>query len=860
MIRLYRALLRLYPASFRREYGDEMIALFVERDAAVGAWGRVGLLLEAVAEEVPHAVAVHFEVLRQDLRFAARSLTRARAFALTAVLVTAIGVGANTAAFSVADFVLLRPLPYPEPGSLVRLCEGPREGGGWGCMNQLSPANYRDFKAMSSSFEVLGAFYRNAANLVGGGEPQRVAIAAVTPEVLPLLGVSPRFGRVFGPDTELEEPAVVLSHGLWRSRFGGDPDAVGRTVELNGAPFRVIGVMPPDFHFPSRDVQVWTPLAFTAEDYEDRTNTYVEGVGRLMAGVTFEQARADLAAVAARLAEAYPDTNEETGASFFRLRDEMSPRYRVLLLGLCGASLCLLLLTCANLASLLLARAAGRERELAVRASLGAGRERLVRQLLTESFVLTLAGGVAGVVVAAAAVPLLTTLVPGSLPIAGRPGLDLRALGIGAAFTLVTGLGIGVVPALRAGGGWGWDALREGGRAGGGRKQRLRAWLVGLEVAVSVALLISAGLLIRAVWQVQSVDPGFEPESVLTLKTALPRPEYDSPVRRSTFYDEVLSGVRALPGVESAAYTTGLPMVMTGGIWPATTPGHEDRPDWASLRFITPGYFATLGIPMLRGRDVEAADTGDRPFVAVVSRSFAERHWPDDEPLGQTFDIAFQARTVVGVVDDVRVRGLERPSEPQVYLPAPQVPEGGLINYDPKDLVVRSAGDAMGLLPRIREIVAAADPDQPISDVRMLEGVVAGDTAARRAQLNVLAALAVIALLLAGVGIHGLLAFTVSQRSREIAVRLALGAAPAGVARLVLSDGLKLALFGIVPGVLGAYAAGRAMSSLLFGVEPADPVTIAAVVTLALLMTVAGSLLPTLRAVRLSPATAMKAD
>jgi putative ABC transport system permease protein len=865
VIRLYRALLHFYPASFRIEFGEEMAAVFAQRRAAAGPLARVGLLLEAVADIVPGAVALHWEVLHQDLRSTARTLRHSRGFALTAILVTALGVGANTAAFSVADFVLLRPLPFPKSQGLVRLCEGPPTGGGWGCMNQLSPANYRDFKDMSASFEIMGAFYRNAVNLVGGGDPQRLTIASMTSEVLPLLGVPPVLGRVLYPTNGGEPDArtAVLGYGLWQSRFGGDPDVLGRTVNLNGVPFQVIGVMPPTFHFPSRDVQLWTPLVLREEDFADRTNTYLEGVGRLRDGVTLEQARADLSVVAARLANEYPETNAETGISFFRMRDELSPRYRLLLMALCGASLCTLLLTCANLANLLLARAAARERELAVRAALGAGRERLVRQMITESVTLAAIGGAAGVVVAVLALPLLARLVPPTLPIAGQPSLDLRVLALAALFTGVTGLGFGLIPALRVSGRTGLAALREGTRSGGGRRQRLRTVLVTLEMAVSVVLLISCGLLIQAVWRVQATDPGFVPHQVLTLKTALPRPKYDSPVRRAEFYRRVLADVRALPGVQSAAYITGLPMVMTGGIWRVVIPGREvprDGSDAVSLRFVTSQFFRTLSIPLHSGRDVEDGDTGDRAYVAVVSESFVRRHWPDEDPLGKTFEFRDEVRVVVGVVGDVKVRGLERTNEPQLYLPAAQVPEGALINYDPKDLVIRHSAQGVALLPAVRRIVRAADPEQPISDVRTLEDVVAGETATRRAQLRVLGALAAIALVLAGVGIHGLLAYTVSQRSREIGVRLALGAEPAGVARMIMAEGMRLAVFGIVPGVAGAYAAARGMRALLFGVEPADPGTIAAVVGLALVMTVAGSLVPALRAVRVSPMSVMRSE
>ncbi len=856
MRKLYRALLRLYPEAFRAEYGHELTRAFEEsrrgRNGAASA-------LAALRDVVPNALLAHGDILLQDLRYALRTLNHARGFALTVVLVTALGVGANTATFSVADFVLLRPLPFPEPNALVRLCWGPHAGGGWGCMNQLSPANYRDYKDGTSSFHELGAFTGNAVNLVGAGEPQRLATTAVTSEVLPLLGVRPELGRVFNAADGGEEDAgsVVLSYGLWQSQFAGDPRVLGRSVNLNGIPFEVIGVMPPEFHFPTRDVQLWTHLVLREEDYADRDNNSLEGVARLKPGVTMEQARADLEVVAERLRRDYPEVNEDAGFSFFSLRDTMSPRYRLMLLGLIGASLCILLLTSANLANLLLARAGSRERELAVRAALGAGKERLVRQMVTESMILALAGGIAGLAIAAAAVPLLSLMVPSTLPVAGHPTLDVRVLVLAASFAALTGLGFGLVPALRAGGRTGFDGLRDGVRSGGGRKRRLRNVLVGLEVALSVVLLITSGLLIRAVWRIQSIDPGFAAERVITLKTTLPRPRYDVTERRMQFYTRVLTDVRALPGVQGAAYITGLPMVMTGRVTGVVIPGREVsatyRSDLASIRFVTPHYFQTMGIPMLRGRDVEEGDIQGRVPVAVISESFARQYWPDEDPLGRTFESRGGARTVVGVVGDVRVRGLERVSEPQLYVSAAQVPDAAFANDDPQDMVIRHSGDAGSLLAAVREIIRGADPEQPISALRTLQDVVAGETATRRAQLRVLGALAGLALLLAGIGIYGLLAYTVTQRSREIGVRLALGAEPTGVARMIAWQGMKLALVGLVPGVLAAYWAARGMRALLFGVEPADPATVLAVVGLVLLMTLAGSFLPVLRAVRVKP-------
>jgi len=808
-----------------------------------------------------NALAAQWDILKQDVRYTARTLKRSRGFALTAILVTALGIGANTAAFSVTDFVLVRPLPFPDSDTLVRLCEGPRRGGGWGCMNQLSPANFRDLKNDSSSFQAMGAFAGDAVNLVGGGEPRRVPIARLTAEVFPLLGVAPVLGRAFESDGSADLNTAVISYGLWQSQFGGVPGILGQTVNLSGATHTIIGVMPRTFYFPTRDVQLWTPLTFRDEDLANRTNTYIEGVGRLKPGISFEHARAELAMIAERLGRDFPDTNAETGVSFFRMRDTMSPRFRVMLITLSGASLCLLLLTCANLANLLLVRAAAHERELAVRAALGAGKARLVRQLVTESVAMTMIGGALGIFIAATTVPLFSTLVPATLPVAIQPSLDLRVLGLAAFFTALTALGFGVWPALRAGR-TGFAALRDGYRAGGGRKQRVRAVLVTVEVTTSVMLLITSGLLIRAVWRVQAIDPGFTANHVLTLRTALPRPKYDSPLRRSEFYDRVLPRVRALPDVQSAGFISGLPMVVTGLLTGVEMPGQPTgtRSAGVSHRWVTSQYFKAMGIPMLRGRDVDETDTRDRAGVAVVSAAFADRYWPGQDPIGKSFGHRGDTRTVVGVVGNVKVRGLERNSEPQMYLPAQQIRDARPQNFDPKDLVIRHSGQTDSLVTAIRQIVQAADPEQPISDVRTLEDVLAGETATRRAQLQVLGVLAAVAIVLCAVGIYGLLAYTVSQRAQEFGVRLALGAEPARVGRMILADGMRLAVIGIVPGALGAYLAGRAMSAMLFGVAPSDPATFGTAVGVALAMAFAGSVVPALRAVRVSPMSVLRAD
>jgi predicted permease len=482
--------------------------------------------------------------------------------------------------------------------------------------------------------------------------------------------------------------------------------------------------------------------------------------------------------------------------------------------------------------------------------------------MFTESLVLALVGGVAGVLVATVAVPLLSHLVPTTLPLAEPPRVDLRALLIAGAFTAVTGIGFGLIPAAVVGR-TGFTALRDGTRGSGGRRQRLRAALVTIEVAVSVVLLVASGLLIRAVWKVQGVDPGFASERVLTLRTALSPARSADSLRRTDFYDRVLAGVRSLPGVKAAAYTSGLPMVLTGGIAGVEIPGREvrsRRTEGVSLRYVTPQLFSALGIPIVQGRSVNDGDRIGRPRVAVVSESFGRVYWPNDNPIGKTFKVRGLEPTVVGVVRDIKVRGLERTNEPQLYMAAAQAPSqvGGL--YIPKDLVVRTSNASEALLPSVRDVIRRVDPEQPVSDVRLLTEVVAGQTADRRAQLRILSALAAVALLLTGIGIHGLLAFMVAQRSREIGVRLALGAEPGRVARMIVGEAARLALLGGIPGILIAYGAARAMSALLFGIPPGDPLSLTVGALLVMLVTLVGALAPASRAVKVDPIIAMRAD
>ncbi len=862
-MRLYRALLLLYPASFRHEYGEEMRAVFARRRRDSSSFfAVVALWIETLLDIITNAFAVHADILRQDVRYALRTLARTPGFTMTAIVVAALGIGATTAAFTMIDHVRIHPFPFADQDRLVRISE---DHGARGSDWDMSPANYRDWKQMNRSFETMAAFHAISVNMIGQGEPQRIDGATVNAEMFPMLGVAPLMGRHFEPadDRDGAPGTLLIGYSLWQNLFGGDPAALGRKVILDDAPYTIVGVMPENFYFPSREAQLWTVMRFQPQDFEHRSNCYIYAIGKLKPGVTLAQARADMRLVTGRLARAYPNDLAHTGATMYLLRDALSPQSLLMLKVLLGAALCVLLISCTNLANLLLARAMTRRRELAVRAALGAGRERIVRQMLTESLLLALAGGVLGIAIARSALPLLARLVPVSLPIAEVPSIDLRVLAFALLATCATGLAFGVVPALRLSRRDDADGLREGSRAGvGGRRERLRSGLVVAEVAGSIVLLVSCGLLIRALWRIQAVDPGFRTDHILTLRTALPEPRYDDRARREAFYRRVLDPARQLPGVTGAAYISFLPMRMRGGLWPVEIQGRpqplSDR-ESASLRFVTPGFFSVLGIPLLSGRDVSESDSFDRPFVAVVSASFVRRYFGGDNPLGRHFDFGVHDRTIVGVVGDVRVRGLERASEPQVYLSYKQENKESDW-YAPKDLVVRTKGDPTSVAPALRRIIREADPEQPVSDVQPLSEIVGKETTSRSVQAIVLGCFALIAFLLAAIGIHGLLSFAVANRTQEIGVRMALGARSADILGMTLRDGFVLAGIGTIVGAALAYAAGRALQSLLAGIQPGDLATFAAAIAAAVVMTIAGSLLPAMRAIRVDPVTAIRAE
>jgi putative ABC transport system permease protein len=871
----YRVLLHLFPASFRHEYGNEMAAVFArELREATGVFSQAAFWTRTIVDVVFNAAQVHTDILLQDLKYAIRSLRRTPGFTITAVLVAALGIGATTATFSIADHVLLRPLPFAQPDRLVKLWET-KVAQGYGRL-EPSPPNYRDWKRTAKSFAGIEAYTQDGASLVGVGDPQRIAGARTTGSVFQMLGVQAAMGRVIVDSdvaAETQNP-LVISDGLWRSRFGADASIIGRTVSLDDATYVVVGVMPPSFYFPARGTDFWRPLRFVPQNGDDdRGNHYLQVLARLKDGISLADARSEMTVIAAQLQRQYPREQTDSSANVNAWRDEVSQQPRMLLMALVGASICVLLIACTNLANLLMSRALARRPELALRAAVGASIDRLVRQMLTDSLLVAGAGGILGIIVSIISAPLVVRMVPTALPIAEVPPIDLRMLLVAAAVTLTTGVGFGVIPALRTGRKTDASALREGSRGGTGRgTERLRSALVVAEIVASVVLLVSAGLLIQALTKVQQVDPGFRAENALTLRTTLPRPKYILTERRAQFYDRVIGDVQALPGVRKAAYISFLPMTMRGGIWPILTtvpdpqssqgfvaPDPRDQRN-ASLRFVTPGFFETIGTPILVGRDVSTSDTRETRLVAVVSQSFARQQFPNQDPLGQGFAIGFGARTIVGVVGDIRVRGLERDSEPQVYLPAAQMRDGQLGFYAPQDLVIRSTVPPSTLMAAVRSIVAKADPQQPIANMRPLEEVLALETAPRLVQLRVIGAFAVAAFVLAAIGIHGLLGFTVSARGREIGVRMALGAKSLDILKMVVGRSLWLAVIGVTIGVVLAYAAGRSMQSLLAGVDPSNLTVFGAAVLLSLLMTFAGSLLPAVRAVRIDPLTATRAE
>ena len=806
------------------------------------------------------------ETFWQDLRFGFRQLLGKPGFAAIATLSLALGIGANTAIFSLVDAVLLRPLPFHDPDRLVVVWEDAAKIGF--PRNTPAPANYADWKARNRVFEDMAAITWRGFNLTDEGEPEKVEAQAVTANFFPLLGVKPDLGRVF--NREEDQPGrnnvAVISYGLWQRRFGGDPALIGKEILLDGQKYMVIGVMPSGFQFLSKEVGLWVPAAFSPQELANRGSHYLTVVARLKPEVALQEARADVAAITQRINRDNPVSwsGFELGSVVISLREQLAGDVRPALITLLVAVGFVLLIACANIANLLLARGAARFREVAVRTALGAGRGRIVRQLLTESVSLAVAGGLAGLLFAWSCFSFLKQIIPDNMALNAGVRIDARIFGFTLLLSFLTGIVFGLAPALQAAKIDLNEALKQGGgRTGtGAGHRRLRSALVVIEIALALVLLVGAGLLIRAFLRLRALDVGVDPENVLTLRTMLPRNKYGELPKRDAFYLQVLERVRALPGVVSAGYTTAMPLTWKGGTNGFSIEGRGQGPGQdAQSRQVSAGYMETMGVKLRQGRFLDERDDAQAQPVAVINETMARQFWPGEGALGKRFKLGpFDSQnpwvTVVGVVGDVKEMGLEAPAKAEMFFPYQQLPR--MLWNMPRDLAVRTTGDPMSVAAAARQAVWSVDRNQPVSNVRTMNEILAEEVAQRRIGMTLLAAFAALALALASLGIYGVLSYSVAQRRQEIGVRMALGAGRKDVMRMVLADGMRLAAAGVAVGLGVSFALTRLMAGLLFGVSASDLRTLAGVTLLLTLVALVACYIPARRATKVDPMIALR--
>ena len=803
-----------------------------------------------------------FQDLLQDLRYGARKLRKSPGFTLVAVMTLALGVGANTAVFSVVNAVLLRPLPFPDSERIVAF-DGVNPSKGITDSNMSVP-DFADWKEQSRSFEQLAGFIAGGSLLVSGEEAERVRGTSVTVDFFPLFRTPARLGRALEPgDAEKgATPVAVLSHGLWQRRYGGDPAVVGRQIIVGRQSTTVVGVMPPGFDYPYR-TEVWFPLSLNPAA-ERRDNRYLEVIARLKPEATLAGAQAELDAVNARLAEGYVETNTGWGVRLTNLRERMVGNMRTALLVILGAVALVLLIACGNVANLLLARATARRREFAVRDALGASRGRIVRQLLTESFLLSLAGGVAGLLISLWLTQVLVGLIPADTPRLNEVRPDTLIFGFALAVSVFSGALFGLAPALQASRRDLNETLKEGGRTGveGGRRNRSQSILIVSEIALSFMLLAGAGLLVRSFMRLRDVNPGFDPAGVLAMRISGSGSQYPAGPARAELYRQVLERLGSLPGVEAAGGVLSLPLggdtynVGRSFIREGRPMTPEESAN-ASYLVATPGYFRALHIPLVSGRTFTEQDSEKSPMVVVVNETMARRFWPGESPVGKQITIWRDEkfpREIVGVVSDTRSNPAE-PAGPQMYVPFAQD-----ANWASLSLVVRTSADPSSLAAAARNEVHALDKAIPVYNARPMSDVVAASLAERRASTLLVGAFALLALLLALVGIYGVTAYYVTQRTHEIGLRMALGARARHILGLVVGRSLRLTLAGLAVGLCGALALTRVMGSLLYEVKPADPVTLAAAAALLGAVALVACLLPARRAARVDPLIALRAE
>jgi predicted permease len=786
-----------------------------------------------------------------DLASAIRQLRQAPGFAAAAILTLALGIGANTTMFSVVDAVLLRTLPYDEPGRLVMAFEAGKPGQ----RNAVSAGVFRDWERGARSFEGLAAVADASVNLTGDGDPERITGLRLSPGGLALFRARPLAGRIFAADEDQpgKSRVVILTEGLWRRRFGGDEALVGRDVRLNGEPHTVVGVLPRAF-FPWPEPDFVLPLVFEPDQKEQRGSHWLRVVGRLGPGATVAEGEQDLRAVTDSVRPLLPAWKKEWSVTLVPLDEQIAGDVRPILLVLMGAVGLVLLIACANVASLMLTRAQAREKEIAVRLAIGASRGRVVRQFLVECLLLALVGTGLGILLAFAGTAAIRQTAEASLPRAAAIEVDGRVLGFATALSLLTSLVFGLVPAIQASRPHLAGALKDASRSVTGGKSRTRSVLIVSEVALALVLLAGAGLLLRSFGRLLDVPAGFEPRQALSLRLSLADAKYPDDERRTAAIDRILDAVAALPGVEAVGTAGALPL--TGA--PDTLvriPGKEGPQGGAySTDFdrVAPGYFAALRVPLRRGRLFDAHDAAARRRVIVVNETFAKTHFPGEEPIGKVIGDANHEWEIVGVVGDVRHRGLANRIRPTLYRPHVF---GAFVN---RILVVRTTPPPRALIEPIQQAILAIDPDLPVSNAKSLEEVAADSVAQRRLVLNVLGLFAGVALLLAGIGLYGVVAYSVSQRTREIGVRLAVGAGRRDVLALFVAQGTRLAGLGVVLGLCAGLGLTRLLASQLYGVEPTDPVTLATVSVLLLAVATAASLLPARRATKVDPVHALR--
>ncbi|HYP29038.1 MAG TPA: ABC transporter permease [Blastocatellia bacterium] len=803
------------------------------------------------------------ESLIQDIRYGIRLLAGKPGFTAVAAIALALGIGANTAIFSVVNKVLLNPLPYKDPDRIMMVWEENAKSGY--PIDTPSPANFISWKEQNQVFEDMAAFDDATFSLTGGGEPEKITGDLVSASFFPILGVDPIFGRVFSPEEDVPgaNRVVIISHGIWQRRFGSDREILGKTLTLDGQSYSVIGVMPPQFEFLGRGSELWVPIAFTQEEAAARGNHYLEVIARTRPGVTREQAQADMSLIAERLQQEFPLTNTSVGAVVIPLHEQIVGDIRPALLILMGAVGFVLLIACANVANLLLARAAVRQKETAIRTALGAGRARLVRQFLTESVLLSGLGGVLGLVISIVGVKVLVSFVPDSISQAKEVTLDAKVLLFTFGISMLTGVIFGLIPALQASRPNLNETLKEGGRdsSAGASGSRARNILVVSEIGLALVLLIGAGLMINSFLKLLSVDPGFRTDSMLTAKIILPDSKYPGRIERAAFFRQLLERVGSLPGVEAAGLTTSLPLTSKGNSLGIAVEGRpEPPPDEVPIivtRVINPDYFRTMSIPLLQGRIFSEQDSENAPFVVIIDEAMARKLWPDEDPIGRRikmggYNSTSPWRSVVGVVKEVRQFELDAAPRPQMYVPFPQT---GV--FAPQDLVLRTSGDPLSMVSAVRSEVWAIDKDQPISTVRTMEDIMAASVAKQRFNMLLLGIFAVVALVLAAVGIYGVMSYLVTQRTREIGLRMALGAQRSDVLKLVVGQGFKLVAIGVALGLFASFALTRYMSSLLFGVSTTDPVTFVVISVTLIAIALLASYIPARRATQIDPMRAL---